>query len=204
MTDDDLARALRDAPRTRAEGAPLDADWIRRAATGQLSPEETAAAVDRVAADPSAAVAWRLARELPAPPSVRSVHPGRAWTGWALAAAAGLLAGAVVHAWIPPSPRDPGPSAYRGAAAAPVLAVDPSAGGPALRWAAVPGARYEIVLLDPTFRAVETWDPGGAPTFVLPTDTWDRLGSRTGFVQLQVHTVDGTTRSAPVAVGAPR
>ncbi|NVJ04707.1 hypothetical protein HUW63_05530 [Myxococcus sp. AM001] len=50
-------------PVERAE-APVDADLVWRAVSGELPAEERHAVIERVAADPAWAAAWRLANEL--------------------------------------------------------------------------------------------------------------------------------------------
>ncbi|MCA9488949.1 MAG: hypothetical protein KC621_03480 [Myxococcales bacterium] len=64
MTDDELRAAFRNVRFPVLAGEPLAASLIWDAVHGELSPERTAAVVDRVAADPEAALSWRLAMAL--------------------------------------------------------------------------------------------------------------------------------------------
>ncbi|MCP3098120.1 hypothetical protein LZ198_04420 [Myxococcus sp. K15C18031901] len=67
LPDDATVERLRAAVRGEEPlegGAPVDADLVWRAVSGELPPEERRAVVARVAADPAWATAWRLAHEL--------------------------------------------------------------------------------------------------------------------------------------------
>jgi hypothetical protein len=104
--NDDLARTetLRTAfqalgDRAKAECSADDLDRVWRAVAGELSPEERRALVDRLAADPALAEAWRVAHEVRAAgqldartgPSAARRSP--IWfRGWMAAAAVFLVA----------------------------------------------------------------------------------------------------------------
>lgn len=202
MTDDELTRAIQDARDTAASAEPLDAERVWRAAKGQLTPEETALVLDRVAADPVAFAAWRLARELPDDPVV-AVRPANGARWFGLAAAVALAAAIAVGArawWTPPA--DVGEVVYRGTSE--VVALDPVVVAPGadavVRWSPVDGARYTLLLSDAELRPVHALEALRAPEGVLPADVLARLPGGRGFVQLVVTTVDGDRRSAPTAV----
>jgi hypothetical protein len=202
MTDDDLRKAFAEA-RGAAPAEPLDPDRIWAAAKGQLSPAETAEVLDRVALDPTAALAWRLARELPDEPAAARVANTTRWfLGGALAVVAAVVVGLGVWSTRPPEV-DPG--IYRGARGdVPTLApVHVAPGAPAhLAWTAVPGAQYAVLLLDRELAEVARVDALAAPEATLTADQLRRIGG-TGFVTLLVRTADGERRSppAPVVVG---
>lgn len=59
-----LRAVVREEDSVEPSGEPVDADLVWRAVSGELSPEERRAVVERVAADPAWAAAWRLANEL--------------------------------------------------------------------------------------------------------------------------------------------
>lgn len=203
MTDDDLHRAFAEARDTAASAEPLDAERVWRAARGELSPAETAEVLDRVAADPTAALAWRLARELPAGsperlPAANGVRWFRALAIVAAAAAALLLVGR----WVEGPPPTAEAPVYRGDEAR--LSLPPVRArrgeGATIRWEARPGARYTVVVLDEALREVRTFPGVPGAELALPADLLDALPDGRGAVQLVVTTPDGVERSAPASI----
>ncbi|WP_426750298.1 hypothetical protein [Myxococcus sp. Y35] len=59
-----LRAAVRDEDPVEPAGEPVDADLVWRAVSGELPAEERRVVIERVAADPAWAAAWRLANEL--------------------------------------------------------------------------------------------------------------------------------------------
>jgi hypothetical protein len=127
-----------------AEGADPERIWD--AVTGALPPDERREVVDRVARDPSWALAWRLAHELWAASPERASR--RAWAaragGWATLAA-GLFLMLGLGLWLRPAP-EPG---YREGATARVRSLVTEGlvlprGRCVLRWAGPAGATYDL------------------------------------------------------------
>ncbi|HEY6361898.1 MAG TPA: hypothetical protein VIX63_12375 [Vicinamibacterales bacterium] len=117
MTDRDAAderlreafQALGDTSREEPSAEELDRIW--RAVSGDLPPAERRELVDRMAADPALADAWRVAHELRRAASLETRAETRAvpfWTPSWMAAAAVLLIGIAIGVvfQLSPSPGD--------------------------------------------------------------------------------------------------
>jgi hypothetical protein len=128
----------------------VDTDLVWRAVSGELPPDERREVVDRVARDPSWALAWRVAHELrSALPKSRS-RPGLrlVWSRGARygALAAGLIAATAAGLWFrQPAP----PPGYREQTGARIESLVPERQALprqrcVLRWTGPPGATYEV------------------------------------------------------------
>ncbi|MCY1040742.1 hypothetical protein OV208_05350 [Corallococcus sp. bb12-1] len=151
-----LRTALRDDD--AAPGEPVDADLIWRAVTKELPAEERRAVIERVAADPAWAQAWRLALEMSraaakveAPAKVLSLtdHKARgkrSWGGrpmWAAMAAVWVVLVGVVVVLRQQQGKDP--ERIRGGEVEAITSTVPEAtalprDGFVLRWSGVPQA----------------------------------------------------------------
>lgn len=127
----------------------VDTELVWRAVSGELPPQERLEVVERVARDPSWALAWRAAHEihsaLPASPARRGLR--LAWSRGVQygALAAALIAATAVGLWLRPS----APAGYRGEAAARIESLVPEQQALpreecVLRWTGPPGATYDL------------------------------------------------------------
>ncbi|RYZ44243.1 MAG: hypothetical protein EOO71_00165 [Myxococcaceae bacterium] len=156
--DDAGVERLRTALREEdaVSGAPVDADLVWRAVMKELPAEERRAVIERVAADPAWAQAWRLAVELSraaakveAPAKVLSLTDRKAKRSWqgrpawvAMAAVWVVLAGVVV---VLRQQQGKDPERIRGGEAEAITSSVPEAtalarDGFVLRWSGVPQA----------------------------------------------------------------
>lgn len=141
---------LRAAFQRLGDEAPVDGvdtELVWRAVSGELPPGECLEVVERVARDPSWALAWRVAHELrsalpesPSRPVLRLV-----WSRYGALAAA-LIAATAVGLWLQPPAPTPG---YREEAAARIESLVPEQQTLprqhcVLRWTGPPGATYEL------------------------------------------------------------
>ncbi len=135
--------------------APVDAGRIFDAVHGRLSVEERQAVVEELLANPDAAEAWRLAREL-APETAAEAAPGREWSKWLAIAAVVVLAVGAGWRFLGTSPEP----VYRGSetraisSSLPPDAVLPRT-QPVLRWMGVEGGRYRVRVLTPELELLE-------------------------------------------------
>lgn len=199
FTDDQLRAAFRNATADSPE-LPADAERVRAAAWGELSRAETDAMIDRIAADPDAALAWRLAAELqpeaeaPAPDNVVPLLRRPAlWGALALAAAALLVVGLGTRS-------TPDAPAYRAGDDAPALISEvhtATAGTPVtLTWSDVDAARYRLVVSDAALRPVHRAELD-IPRATLPAAaTADRAGE-TLLWRVDAVLADGTVVPGP-------
>lgn len=144
---------LRAAFQRLGEGAELegiDADLVWRAVSGQLPPQQLEDVVERVAKDPSWALAWRLARELRAASEEGTARRGLrlAWSRGIRygALAAGLVAATAAGYWYVNRLPEPG---YREPGAAAIESLVPEGQGLprsrcVLLWTGPRGATYAI------------------------------------------------------------
>jgi len=112
--------------------------------------------VDELLANPEAAEAWRLARELATEHAAEEAAPGREWSKWLAIAAVLVLAAGVGWRFLGTSP-DP---VYRGSETrtiASALAADTvlPRTQPVLRWTSVEGGRYRVRVLTPDLELLE-------------------------------------------------
>ncbi|RKG92670.1 hypothetical protein [Corallococcus terminator] len=154
-----LRTALRDDAAT--PGEPVDADLVWRAVTQELPADERRAVIERVAADPTWAQAWRLAMEMSraaakadAPAKVLSLtdrkaaQGKRSWSGrpaWAAMAAMWVVLVGGVLVWRQQQREDP--ERIRGGEAEAITSGVPEATALArdrfvLRWSGVPQATH--------------------------------------------------------------
>lgn len=177
-------KSLQDAFASLADGhiadandarEPVDPARIWAAAAGELSAEETAAIVDRMAVDPTLAEEWRLARELGAAPDAEVIQFPR-WrsVGIGLALAAALLLG--VRAALPTDPIGPDPAEFRDGEDVTItsaLEADDALPRDAftLRWAGAPeGSRYSLRVSTADLTAVDSVRGLDAPTWTIPAE----------------------------------
>jgi hypothetical protein len=158
----------------------VDAGRIFDALHGDLSAEERRAVVDELIANPDAAQAWRLARELAPPASVTPAIPRDrgAWRWWTAAAAAVLAVGL---AWQLADPWRSGESpAYRSTEQRAIGSLLPpgqplSRKDPVLRWTGIDGARYRVTVLTTTLDVIEEANNLTAPEYTISADVVARL-----------------------------
>jgi hypothetical protein len=159
---DDLRRAFQELDEAApADGVDLERVW--GAVSGESPAEERRAVVEKVAVDPSWALAWRAAdalwtasRELPV--AVRTVPRWSNRVGLRALAAGLLLVAVGMGFWIR---RSPTPPVHRQGATARVESLVPE-GRPlpradvVLRWTGPPGATYDVRITSEDLRQVHT------------------------------------------------
>ena len=150
LEDEDLRAAFQGlGDEAAVEG--VDTELIWRAVSGELPPEERLEVVERVARDPSWALAWRAAHELrsdlPASPSRPGIRP--VWSHGVQygALAAVLIADLAGGLWL--RQPDPTPGYRDEAPAAHIESLVPEQQALprqrcVLRWTGPPGATYEL------------------------------------------------------------
>jgi hypothetical protein len=147
LEDEDLRAAFQGLGDDAAvEG--VDTELIWRAVSGELPPDERLEVVERVARDPSWALAWRAAHELRSDLPASSLRPGirPVWShGVQYGALAAVLIAAIAGGlWL----RQPAPG-YRDAAPAHIESLVPEQqtlprARCVLRWTGPPEATYEL------------------------------------------------------------
>ncbi|ATB46579.1 hypothetical protein [Corallococcus macrosporus] len=223
--DDAAVERLRAAVRAEDpgehEGAPVDADLVWRAVSGELPAEERRAVVERVAADPAWAAAWRLAVELSraaseaAPPMARRADIPRARRGdgdvrqqrrfrfawsqplWGVAATA-ALALIVVGVVMREEQEIPEPPRVRGGDTAAVVSRVPEAvplkrADCVLRWSGGPeGTRWSVRLSTEDLGWVHRVDSLETPEYRVPAQTLSPLKPGTKLLwQVEARLPDG-------------
>jgi hypothetical protein len=179
-------------------GRPLDAGRIFDAVHGRLSVEERRAVVDELLANPAAAEAWRLAREL-SPETAAAEAPQREWSKWLAIAAVVVLAVGAGWRFLGTSPEP----VYRGSETrtiASALAADallPRA-RPVLRWTAVEGGRYRVRVLTPELELLEESQESTAVEHAVSAASLSRVppGGRI-FWQVEARVPDGGAIVSP-------
>jgi hypothetical protein len=179
LSDFDLER-LRESyleslrERATASGEPPDAERIWDAVSGALPPDERRRIVDRVAADPAWAEAWRLASEVYRDTSAASAPP-RLWLRHPYLAAAASLAilvgaGILAREVLAPAP------IYRTPGAGGIESLVPEDQAVprenlVLRWTgAEPGARYEVTVTTESLLVVTTARDLEKPEYRVPAE----------------------------------
>lgn len=149
MQEDEDLRAAFQRLGDEAPVEGVDTELVWRAVSGELPPDEREEVVERVARDPSWALAWRVAHELR---SALPVSPSRpalrlAWSRGVRygALAAALIAATALGLWFRPAP----PPGYREGATSRIESlVSEQQTLPrercVLRWTGPPGATYEL------------------------------------------------------------
>jgi hypothetical protein len=187
--DDRLREAFRGLAATsssRCSDEDLDRVW--RAVSGELPAEERREIVERVAADPACAEAWRVARELQeiqseGLPAVVTVQP-RSWSRTWVGLAAVLVAGVAIGIY--QIPRAPAPDSFRTQSRYLVESPIPTdAPLPrdafVLRWTPGPdGSRYQVRVTTDDLRVLTAASDVTAAEFRVPVDLLSSLapGSR--------------------------
>lgn len=198
-----------DAARLRAALASLqgdgqssvDAGRIFDAVHGRLTATEREALVEELLANPDAAEAWRLARELAteAAPQTAAEPPSRSASKWLGVAAAVVLAAGV--GWMvlrpPPEPVYRSNPSLAIASALPANAPLPRA-QPVLRWTGLDGGRYRVRVLTPELEVLEESDELSTPQFTLGAETLRRVPPGGWIVwQVDARVPDGTATVSP-------
>ena len=207
--DEDENASLRAAFQQAVETASaedVDVDRIWRAVSGELSPEERRDVVERVAADPSWALAWRAAHELwtasgeaPAP---RRVQPRWSSRRNVVGLAAALLVAVGIGVFLRPAPPPP---VYRGETASVASLVpegQPLARRPCvLRWSGPTGAIYDLRVLSEDMSLVHAAPALERGEYQVPEAFLSKLPSGARLLwQVGVRLPDGTTRAGPTFV----
>lgn len=171
MTDRPADQALRDAfqalgDASRDDLTPDDLDRIWRAVSGELPVDERHALIDRMAADPSLAEAWRVAQELRSASSGQSAASAPAanfWTHpWIAAVAAVLVMGVGIGIVYQRFPGSSGGDTFRNAARYAVearVASDAPLPRTAFRLSWTPGppdSRYQVRVTTEDLRVLAT------------------------------------------------
>jgi hypothetical protein len=190
---------LRTAFQQLAADAPaeaVDSDRIWDAVTGGLPPDERREVVDRVAHDPSWALAWRLAHELQAASRERAPRRALAWgrTAWG-ALAAGVIVMLGLGLWIRPAP-EPGYRERRTGRVESLVAdgLTLPRSRCVLRWAGPVGAIYDLRVTSEdlvhvhTVSRLATGEYQVPETFLAPLPSGARL-----LWQVEARLPDGTT-----------
>ena len=203
-TADDLRTAFRDAIDTAVlDGVDVDRVW--RAVSGESPPEERRLVVERVAADPSWALAWRAAHELwtasgeggaIARVSVRAPRRPRI-----LALAAVLLVATGVGLFL----RDRPVPEYRGPRAAITsrLPADRvfSRKACVLQWAGPAGATYDVRVLSEDMRLVHATAGLTASEYQVPEDFLSAFPAGARLLwQVRIQQADGSEVAGPTFV----
>jgi hypothetical protein len=193
LTGERLREAFQALGEDSASEVPdADLDLIWRAAAGELPAAERLALVDRMAADPALAEAWRLAHAIQHPEagSHRAAatpgepRPGRSWWSWfaptpRLAFAAVLAA--VAAAALVYQLRQPPADEFRDATAGAVLSLVPPDAPLGretfhLRWTPGPeGSRYHVRVTTEDLRVLADTADLTAPEFTVGPDTLSAL-----------------------------
>jgi hypothetical protein len=198
--------SLRDAFESLAEEAlPLeeaDLDRVWRAVAGELSAPERREVVEKVAADPSWALAWRVANELwLASPEHNAPRLRTRWTGYAAMAAVMLLAAGVGLLWRPAS--TPG---YREPAGARIESLVPEAhampgSGFVLRWSGPPdAAAYDLTVSSEDLRHVHTESDLRKSEYQVPERFLAEIPGNRVFWRVTARLPDGTIVSGSTFV----
>jgi len=175
---DDVARLRAALASLQGDGqGSVDAGRIFDAVQGQLSIAEREALVEELLANPDAAEAWRLAREL-APetvPETAAEPPSWGVSKWLAVAAALVLTAGVGWMVLRPAPEP----IYRGqppaiASALPADAPLPRA-QPVLRWTGLDGGRYRVRVLTPELDVLEESDELSTPQYTVSPETLRRV-----------------------------
>ena len=156
---------------------PIDAARIFDALHGELTDEERRAVVDELIANPDAAEAWRLARELAPPASDAALIPPRSsaprwwWQAAAAAVVALGLAWQITNPW-----RSAEPPVYRSTEQRAIASLLPpgeplSRRSPVLRWTGIDGARYRVTLLTRSLEVVAEANNLSGPEYTVGADT---------------------------------
>jgi hypothetical protein len=188
----DVAR-LREALASLESDEPhdhVDAGRIFDALHGDMSPEERQAIVDELLANPAAAQAWRLAREMPATeaaPNRKERSAPAVWRWASMAAAAVLVAGLV---WQLAPWRQAEEPAYRSLESRSITsALAPGAvlsrAQPVLRWTGVDGARYRVRVLTPDLQLLDESAESPAREYTISQEAINRI-ARDGEILWQV------------------
>jgi hypothetical protein len=158
-----------------ASAEDVDVERVWRAVTGELPPEDRREVVERVAADPSWALAWRLAHELRTA-SAEPVVPRAVGAEWKSRLRYAALAAAVLLALgIGLLTRDrSGPPVNRGARA-PVQSLVPDGGSLPrrlclLRWTGPAGATYDVNVKSEDMERVHTAVGLTTPRYRVPEE----------------------------------
>jgi hypothetical protein len=184
-----------------AGGRPVDAERIFDALHGNLSAEERQAVVEELLANPEAAEAWRLAREMtPEGAAATGSSAAGPWRWMSIAAAAVLMVGA---GWLLNPWREVNAPVYRGvesraiASALPAGAVLPRA-QPVLSWTGVAGAKYRVRVLTPELEVLEESAESIALEFTPSAETLERIPAGGRIVwQVEGRLTDGGTIVSP-------
>jgi hypothetical protein len=149
LEDEDLRAAFQSlGDEATVEG--VDTDLVWRAVSGELPPDERLDVVDKMARDPSWALAWRMAHELRSDLPARPSRPGFRLV-WSRGVQYGAIAATLIAAmagglWL----RQPAPTpGYRDEATARIESLVPEQQALprercVLRWTGPPGATYEL------------------------------------------------------------
>ena len=178
----DVARLRAALASLEHEGRPpIDAGRIFDALHGDLTQGERRAAVDESIANPEAAEAWRLARELGPPANGTSViQPGREARRWWWPAAAAAVV-ALGLAWQFANPwRGAEPPVYRSTEQRAIASLLPagqplSRSNPVLRWTGIDGARYRVAVLTPALEVIAEADNLSATEYKVSADALAKL-----------------------------
>jgi hypothetical protein len=175
----------RKAPGGQGTSDPVDSGRIFDALHGDVSPKERQAVVEQLLTNPSAAEAWRLAREMRPDTAVQggadrapeeSTRPAK-WKWMAVAAAAVLAVGL---GWqLIPSSGD-GEPAYRSVESRAIRSALPrdaelARAQPVLRWTGIEGARYRVRVLTPDLQLLEASAESSAREYTLSPETLGRI-----------------------------
>lgn len=209
-SDQRLAEAFRALGDTHGTEVPEDLrERIWLAVSGALSPEERRELVDRTAADPECAEAWRVASELwrasqaSAVGGAAAAAPGRAtrWaTGWLGAAAALLLASTIGVVSLLNRPSDDEFRASSGFVVESLVAADTALPRNAfrLRWTPGPeGSRYQVRVTTEDLKVLATAPDLTAPEFTVEPGVLAGLSSGARvFWQVDVSLPNGERRTS--------
>lgn len=209
---EDEGQELRTLFQRLADDAPLedvDLDRIWGAVSGELSREEREEVVERMARDPSWAVAWRMAHDLwtasredqPRRGASRAWRPG---VFYGALAASLLVAAAVVLV-----PRQPAPSALRDGETVHLESLVPPGAGLSrsacvLRWRGPAGATYDLRVTSEDLSAALPLVSGlKTPEYRVPEEFLSRLPPGTRLLwQVTARLPDGSVVTADfVAAG---
>jgi hypothetical protein len=176
---DDVARLRAALASLQGDGqGSVDAGRIFDAVHGQLSAAEREAMVEELLANPDAAEAWRLAREL-APESVPESAiqpPSRGVSKWLAVAAALVLAAGVGWMALRPAPEP----VYRNGQSLAIASALPAdvplpRAQPVLRWTGLDGGRYRVRVLTPELDVLDESDELSAPQYTVSAEALRRV-----------------------------